>query len=81
MVGLSTAIRLQETGKYSVTIVAEIFPTDSRTIRYTSHWAASVLQLIVSDRVVLINFLLQGAHHVSHALGDMRQKGMSKPLY
>lgn len=35
------------------------------------------LQLIASDHVVLINhhLLLQGAHHVSQAFGDARQKG------
>lgn len=42
VVGLSTAIRVQETGKYNVTIVAETFPTDPPTIRYTSHWAVSI---------------------------------------
>ena len=38
VVGLSTALRIAEQG-YDVTIVAETFPTDSKTIRYTSHWA------------------------------------------
>jgi len=40
VVGLSTALRLQEKG-HQVTIVAEILPTDPKTIKYTSHWAAS----------------------------------------
>ncbi|KAF8136976.1 hypothetical protein EV363DRAFT_1394559 [Boletus edulis] len=41
VVGLTTAIRVQETGKYNVTIISETFPTDPRTIRYTSHWAGA----------------------------------------
>jgi len=55
VVGLSTAIRVQETGKYNVTIIAETFPTDPRTIRYTSHWAVSVVgRVIVSCWSTLI---------------------------
>ncbi|KAN0085972.1 D-aspartate oxidase [Tylopilus felleus] len=61
VVGLSAAIRVQETGKYNVTIVAETFPTDPRTIRYTSHWA--------------------GAHHVSQAFGNTRQKALDKETF
>ncbi|KAI9460822.1 hypothetical protein HD554DRAFT_2206826 [Boletus coccyginus] len=61
VVGLSTAIRVQETGKYNVAIIAETFPTDPRTIRYTSHWA--------------------GAHHVSQAFGDARQKALDKETF
>jgi len=61
VVGLSAAIRVQETGRYNVTIVAETFPTDPRTIRYTSHWA--------------------GAHHVSQAYGDARQKAIDKETF
>ncbi|KIM59117.1 hypothetical protein SCLCIDRAFT_1218117 [Scleroderma citrinum Foug A] len=41
VVGLSTAIRIQEKGGYRVTIVAGTFPTDLRTIHYTSHWAGA----------------------------------------
>ncbi|KAI6040638.1 hypothetical protein EDC04DRAFT_2602408 [Pisolithus marmoratus] len=41
VVGLSTAITIQEKGGYRVTIVAETFPTDPKTIRYTSHWAGA----------------------------------------
>ncbi|KAL4073565.1 hypothetical protein J3A83DRAFT_4357577 [Scleroderma citrinum] len=41
VVGLSTAITIQERGGYRVTIVAETLPTDPRTIHYTSHWAVS----------------------------------------
>ncbi|KAF9239271.1 hypothetical protein BU15DRAFT_62037 [Melanogaster broomeanus] len=61
VIGLSTAIKIQERGGYRVTLVAETFPTDPRTIRYTSHWA--------------------GAHHVSQAFGDARQKAMDKETF
>ncbi|KAH7882367.1 hypothetical protein F5I97DRAFT_1931557 [Phlebopus sp. FC_14] len=61
VVGLSTAIKIQEKGGYRVTIVAETFPTDPRTIRYTSHWA--------------------GAHHVSQAFADARQKTLDKDTF
>jgi D-amino-acid oxidase len=41
VIGLSTAIKVQERGAYSVTILAEVFPTDSKCIKYTSHWATA----------------------------------------
>lgn len=40
VIGLSTAIRAQEAG-YEVTIVAELFPGDEKSIRYTSAWAGA----------------------------------------
>jgi hypothetical protein len=40
-VGLTTALLIQEKGGCHVTIVAEIFPTDPKTIKYTSHWAGA----------------------------------------
>ncbi|KAI5996464.1 hypothetical protein F5J12DRAFT_772686 [Pisolithus orientalis] len=61
VVGLSTAIRIQEKGGYRVTIIAETFPIDSKNIRYTSHWA--------------------GAHHVSAAFDDKRQREMDKETF
>ena len=39
VVGLTTALRLQETGRYQVTIVAEFIPSDPKSIKYTSQWA------------------------------------------
>ncbi|KAH9968244.1 nucleotide-binding domain-containing protein [Russula dissimulans] len=41
VVGLSTAIRIQERGGYQVSILAEVFPTDPKCIKYTSHWAGA----------------------------------------
>jgi len=41
VVGLTTALRIQEKGGYSCTIVAELFPTDPKSIKYTSHWAGA----------------------------------------
>jgi hypothetical protein len=43
VIGLTTAIVLQEKGDYRVTIVADIFPGDERNSRYTSNWAVSPL--------------------------------------
>lgn len=40
VVGLSTALQLQERG-FKVTIVAECLPEDEKSIRYTSHWAGA----------------------------------------
>ncbi|KAL5519430.1 hypothetical protein ACEPAH_1113 [Sanghuangporus vaninii] len=40
VVGLSTALKIQEKG-YPVTIVAETFPDDKKNIRYTSPWAGA----------------------------------------
>ncbi|TEB29963.1 D-amino-acid oxidase [Coprinellus micaceus] len=41
VIGLTTALRVQEQGKYDVAVVAETLPTDPLTIRYTSHWAGA----------------------------------------
>ncbi|KIK70227.1 hypothetical protein GYMLUDRAFT_213420 [Collybiopsis luxurians FD-317 M1] len=43
VIGLTTAIRIQEAkgDQYHVTIIAETFPSDSRTISYTSFWAGA----------------------------------------
>lgn len=42
VVGLTTAVAIQEKGGYAVTIVAETLPSDPKSIRYTSVWAVSV---------------------------------------
>ncbi|KAF9486249.1 nucleotide-binding domain-containing protein [Pholiota conissans] len=41
VIGLTTALKLQETGRYQVEIVAEILPTDPKNIKYTSQWAGA----------------------------------------
>lgn len=43
VIGLTTAIKILEDkgAEYNVTIIAETFPTDPRTIKYTSFWAVS----------------------------------------
>ncbi|KAJ7143344.1 D-amino-acid oxidase [Mycena crocata] len=41
VVGLTTALRIQEKGGYQVAIVAEILPSDPKSIKYTSHWAGA----------------------------------------
>ena len=42
VIGLTTAIEIQESGKYEVAIVADHFPEDGLSIRYTRCWAVSV---------------------------------------
>ncbi|GLB39080.1 putative FAD dependent oxidoreductase [Lyophyllum shimeji] len=61
VIGLTTAIKIQESGGYHVTIVADTLPSDPKTIKYTSHWA--------------------GAHHVSLAGSDMRQRQMDRETF
>ncbi|KAK7018968.1 nuclear export factor [Favolaschia claudopus] len=41
VVGLTTAVRIQERGGYHVEIVAETLPSDPKSIKYTSHWAGA----------------------------------------
>ncbi|KAJ7871319.1 hypothetical protein B0H13DRAFT_1634268 [Mycena leptocephala] len=41
VVGLTTAVRIQEKGGYQVAIVAEALPSDPKSIKYTSHWAGA----------------------------------------
>ncbi|EAU82893.1 D-amino-acid oxidase [Coprinopsis cinerea okayama7 len=41
VIGLTTALKIQEQEGYQVTIVAEIFPTDPKSIKYTSQWAGA----------------------------------------
>ena len=43
VIGLTTALKLQETGRYQVEIVAEILPTDPKNIKYTSQWAVCAI--------------------------------------
>jgi hypothetical protein len=39
VIGLTTALKIQEHGDYKVTIVAETLPSDPKSVLYTSHWA------------------------------------------
>ncbi|KIM42203.1 hypothetical protein M413DRAFT_18597 [Hebeloma cylindrosporum] len=41
VIGLTTALRIQEKGLYQVEIIAEILPTDPKTYKYTSQWAGA----------------------------------------
>ncbi|KAH9849568.1 D-amino-acid oxidase [Lenzites betulinus] len=41
VVGLTTALKIQEKGGYNVTIIAETYPTDPKNIEYTSIWAGA----------------------------------------
>jgi len=51
VVGLTTAVKIQERGNYDVTILAEVLPDDPKTIQYTSQWA-------VSASLLATNFLM-----------------------
>lgn len=41
VVGLTTAVKIQEAGGYQVTIIADVLPSDPKTITYTSQWAGA----------------------------------------
>ncbi|KAJ7669024.1 D-amino-acid oxidase [Mycena rosella] len=41
VVGLTTAVHIQERGGYHVSVLAEILPSDPKNIKYTSHWAGA----------------------------------------
>ncbi|KAI0037134.1 nucleotide-binding domain-containing protein [Vararia minispora EC-137] len=49
VIGLTTALVLQETGDYKVTILASKLPTDPKSIHYTSHWAGAHHVISVSN--------------------------------
>ena len=70
VVGLTTAVKIQEKGGYKVTIIAENLPTDPKTPKYTSLWAVGPLSPpahFVRRVTVTVRTSVQGAHHVSHA--------------
>lgn len=46
VIGLTTALKIHEKGGYNVKIVAELFHTDPKSPRYTSHWAVSDLSAL-----------------------------------
>ena len=54
VIGLTTALKIQETGRYNVTIVAEILPSDPKNIKYASQWAVSVILHLLSCSMRLI---------------------------
>ncbi|KAH9477485.1 D-amino-acid oxidase [Psilocybe cubensis] len=41
VIGLTTALKIQEKGCYQVEIIADVLPSDPKTVRYTSHWAGA----------------------------------------
>jgi glycine/D-amino acid oxidase-like deaminating enzyme len=41
VIGLATALKIQEKGGYQVEIIAEVLPIDPKTIKYTSQWAGA----------------------------------------
>lgn len=73
VIGLSTAIRLREKG-YDVTIIAESFPTDPRSIKYTSPWAVGTHRAFSVLRFNTDHD--QGAYHTLYLGGDQRLRCM-----
>ena len=57
VIGLTTALRILEKG-YQVEIIAEVIPTDPKSIKYTSHWAVSLYLLIVYLTIRLCRVLI-----------------------
>ena len=55
VVGLSTAIRIQEHGGYHVTVIGETIPGDPKSIRYTSPWAVRFIFLIVARKCLILS--------------------------
>ncbi|CAA7270242.1 unnamed protein product [Cyclocybe aegerita] len=41
VIGLTTALCILEKGDYEVEIIAQTFPTDPKSVNYTSHWAGA----------------------------------------
>jgi len=39
VIGLTTALRIQEKGGYHVTVVGEVMHGDPQSVKYTSYWA------------------------------------------
>ncbi|KAH8831074.1 nucleotide-binding domain-containing protein [Flagelloscypha sp. PMI_526] len=56
VIGLTTAVKLQETGRYAVTIVSEILPTDPPSARYTSQWAVTHLNFPEAEQETFMIF-------------------------
>lgn len=51
MIGLTTAIKIQERGGYHVTVIAEALPGDPMSSKYTSPWAVSRRFVSSSDLI------------------------------
>ena len=75
VVGLTTALKLQQQGTYQVTIVSEVLPSDPKTIRYTSRWAvrSAALSYFGQWSLTSTTQLGQGAHHVYNAINETNQ--------
>ncbi|RDB30564.1 D-amino-acid oxidase [Hypsizygus marmoreus] len=49
VIGLTAAVKIQEHGGYQVTVLAEVLPTDDKSIRYSSQWAGAHHVLNISE--------------------------------
>lgn len=63
VIGLTTAIKIQERGGYRVTVVADTLPSDPKSAKYTSHWAVSTLLYLL--QYFILNDPRKGAQHVA----------------
>lgn len=75
VIGLTTALKIQQQGGYQVTVLAQDFPTDPTTVTYASLSAVRVCFAFIRFLLLLIYlFHAQGAHHVSVAGDDVDQR-------
>lgn len=51
VIGLTTAIKIQERGGYHVHVISEVLPSDPKSIKYTSHWAGAHHVSLAGDDV------------------------------
>ena len=65
VIGLTTALKIQEEGGYSVTILAEQFPTDPKTVNYAS--LSAVLSAVSLTENMLVSEVL--IRYVCHRSG------------
>ena len=73
VIGLTTAIKIQELSQCEVTIIAEVLPSDPKDIKYTSHWAVSPARLFPFPSSK-IQVSLKGAHHVLNITEEESQQ-------
>ena len=79
VVGLTTAIKILEEGGHNVTIIADAFPFDPKTIRYTSLWAVRILKRFLNLSSILTVYHRE--HIMSATLKEMlNSKASSSPL-
>ncbi|KXN91811.1 D-amino-acid oxidase [Leucoagaricus sp. SymC.cos] len=79
VVGLTTAIVLQEKGDYRVTVIADTLPGDERSSKYTSNWAVSLIILTLGN--FNADYWIKGAHHVTLSGKDARLQKIDRETF